>query len=229
MVICGNRQPWEADERTSTNNLDAALLRWMLSTWAHKNTSWTTVDISTAFLTVKMPVDQLVLLRPRGVLIKMGLAKEDELWIATKAVYGLRSAPHGVKALPGPSDAKNSKSRKYSLCKSLLSPSIWYRLPCGLQEQKKTDKKIKNDQRSDEQVCKRLPMHPVGCIGIFVDDIICAAPQDVSDALMLWIKSKYTTGLRTESGSCFDKKRYTGTSSRNSVDQSVGVCCRSLG
>eukprot|EP00971_Amphidinium_carterae_P190086 3773174-Amphidinium_carterae.1 len=32
MVICGNRQPWEADERTSTNNLDASLLRWMLST-----------------------------------------------------------------------------------------------------------------------------------------------------------------------------------------------------
>eukprot|EP00971_Amphidinium_carterae_P189914 3769884-Amphidinium_carterae.1 len=29
MVICGNRQPWEADERTSTHNLDASLLRWM--------------------------------------------------------------------------------------------------------------------------------------------------------------------------------------------------------
>eukprot|EP00971_Amphidinium_carterae_P308270 6126440-Amphidinium_carterae.1 len=50
MVICGNRQPWEANERTSTNNLDASLLRWMLSTWAHRDTTWTTVDISTAFL-----------------------------------------------------------------------------------------------------------------------------------------------------------------------------------
>eukprot|EP00971_Amphidinium_carterae_P103656 2052207-Amphidinium_carterae.1 len=64
MVICGNRQPWEADERTSTNNLDASLLRWMLSTWAHRDTTWTTVDISTAFLTVKMPAEQLVLLKP---------------------------------------------------------------------------------------------------------------------------------------------------------------------
>eukprot|EP00971_Amphidinium_carterae_P068164 1349407-Amphidinium_carterae.1 len=68
MVICGNRQPWEADERTSTNNLDAALLRWMLSTWAGEETTWTTVDISTAFLTVKMPVEQLVLLRPPAIL-----------------------------------------------------------------------------------------------------------------------------------------------------------------
>eukprot|EP00971_Amphidinium_carterae_P037489 737249-Amphidinium_carterae.1 len=93
MVICGNRQPWEADERTSTNNLDAALLRWMLSTWAGERTTWTTEDVSTAFLTVKMPVEQLVLLRPPAVLVKLGLLKEDDLWIATRAVYGLRSAP----------------------------------------------------------------------------------------------------------------------------------------
>eukprot|EP00971_Amphidinium_carterae_P281915 5596257-Amphidinium_carterae.1 len=57
-----------------------------------------------------------------------------------------------------------------------------------------TDKKIKNDQRSDQQVCKWLPEKPVGCIGIFVDDIICAASQEVSDALMKWIQSKWSTG-----------------------------------
>eukprot|EP00971_Amphidinium_carterae_P041804 821577-Amphidinium_carterae.1 len=133
MVICGNRQPWEADERTSTNNLDAALLRWMLSRWAGEKTTWTTVDISTAFLTVKMPVKQLVLLRPPAVLVRLGLLKEDDLWIATRAVYGLRSAPRlweqsrdevlqtcdfvvdgGVKAQPGPSDATTLK--KFSLC-----------------------------------------------------------------------------------------------------------------
>eukprot|EP00971_Amphidinium_carterae_P310145 6163010-Amphidinium_carterae.1 len=93
MVICGNRQPWEADERTSTNNLGASLLRWMLSTWAHLDTTWTTVDISTAFLTVNMPAEQLVLLKPPAVLIKLGLLKENDIWIATRAVYGLRSAP----------------------------------------------------------------------------------------------------------------------------------------
>eukprot|EP00971_Amphidinium_carterae_P309168 6143587-Amphidinium_carterae.1 len=37
-------------------------------------------------------------------------------------------------------------------------------------------------------------MNPVGCIGIFVDDIICAATQEVSDALMTWIRTKWTTG-----------------------------------
>eukprot|EP00971_Amphidinium_carterae_P206678 4100975-Amphidinium_carterae.1 len=60
-----------------------------VSTWAHKDTTWTTVDISTAFLTVKMPAKQLVLLKPSAVLIKLGLLKENDIWIATRAVYGL--------------------------------------------------------------------------------------------------------------------------------------------
>eukprot|EP00971_Amphidinium_carterae_P208731 4141196-Amphidinium_carterae.1 len=51
MVICGNRQPWEQDESNSTNNIDAPLLRWMLS----------------AFF--------------------------PQIWLAVKAVYGLRAAP----------------------------------------------------------------------------------------------------------------------------------------
>eukprot|EP00971_Amphidinium_carterae_P204914 4066741-Amphidinium_carterae.1 len=46
MVICGNRQPWEADERTSTNNLDAALLRWMLSL-SSKQVAWRAGKLTT--------------------------------------------------------------------------------------------------------------------------------------------------------------------------------------
>eukprot|EP00971_Amphidinium_carterae_P042894 842919-Amphidinium_carterae.1 len=41
MVICGNRQPWEQDESNSTNNIDAPLLRWMLSAFCGKDTTWT--------------------------------------------------------------------------------------------------------------------------------------------------------------------------------------------
>eukprot|EP00971_Amphidinium_carterae_P000711 14019-Amphidinium_carterae.2 len=41
------------------------------------------VDISTAFSTVKMPVEQLVLLRPPAILVRLGILKEDDSWIAT--------------------------------------------------------------------------------------------------------------------------------------------------
>eukprot|EP00971_Amphidinium_carterae_P053746 1058447-Amphidinium_carterae.1 len=128
----------------------------MLSTWAHKDTTWTTVDISTAFLTVKMPAEQLVLLKPPAVLIKLGLLKETDIWIATRAVYGLRSAPRLWEEsrddiLRTCDFVMENTGRCYSLCKSSLSPSIWYILPCALKDQKTTDKKIKNDQRSDQQ------------------------------------------------------------------------------
>eukprot|EP00971_Amphidinium_carterae_P321734 6394978-Amphidinium_carterae.1 len=59
MVICGNRQPWEQDKSNSTNNLDAPLLRWMLSAFCGKNTTWCSVDISTGFLTADIPPEHL--------------------------------------------------------------------------------------------------------------------------------------------------------------------------
>eukprot|EP00971_Amphidinium_carterae_P186702 3706058-Amphidinium_carterae.1 len=39
LVICGNRQPWEQSKKTSTNTLDAPLLRWMLSTFCGPKTT----------------------------------------------------------------------------------------------------------------------------------------------------------------------------------------------
>eukprot|EP00971_Amphidinium_carterae_P008617 169649-Amphidinium_carterae.3 len=75
MVICGNCQPWEQDESNSTNNLDAPLLRWMLSAFC---------DI---------PPEHLVLLKPPKSLIDLKLIKESKIWLAVRAVYGLRAAP----------------------------------------------------------------------------------------------------------------------------------------
>eukprot|EP00971_Amphidinium_carterae_P128017 2535761-Amphidinium_carterae.2 len=96
MVICGNRQPWQADERTSTNNLDASLLQWILSTWASKDTTWTTVDISAAFLTVKMSAEQLVLLKPPAVLVKTWIAQGGRKQIVLHSLIMVAELPcHG--------------------------------------------------------------------------------------------------------------------------------------
>eukprot|EP00971_Amphidinium_carterae_P350550 6491614-Amphidinium_carterae.1 len=109
----------------------------MLSTWAHRDTSWTTVDTSTAFLTVKMPVEQLVLLKPPAVLVKLGLLKENDIWIATKAVYGLRSAPRLWE---------ESRDDVLRTCEFTVEGA----------DQKMTDKKIKNDQRLEHGCCSEL-------------------------------------------------------------------------
>eukprot|EP00971_Amphidinium_carterae_P182422 3620286-Amphidinium_carterae.5 len=93
MVICGNRQPWEQDESNSTNNIDAPLLRWMLSALCGKDTTWCSVDISTAFLTADIPPEHLVLLKPPKSFIDLKVIKESKICLAIRAVYGLRAAP----------------------------------------------------------------------------------------------------------------------------------------
>eukprot|EP00971_Amphidinium_carterae_P320150 6363876-Amphidinium_carterae.1 len=128
MVICGSRQPWEQDESNSTNNLDAPLLRWMLSAFCGKSTTWCSVDISTAFLTADMPPEHLVLLKPPKSLIDLKVIKESNIWLAVRAVYGLRAAP---RLWEQSRDAKFATcefkvdNKVYSLKQSTLAPSMW--------------------------------------------------------------------------------------------------------
>ena len=49
MVICGNFAAW-GEHSTTTTNLDAPLLRLMLSIACSKETTWSSVDITSAFL-----------------------------------------------------------------------------------------------------------------------------------------------------------------------------------
>eukprot|EP00971_Amphidinium_carterae_P296746 5895054-Amphidinium_carterae.1 len=90
--------------------------------------------LEASFLTVKMPAEQLVLLKPPAVLIKLGLLKENDIWIATRAVYGLRSAPRLWEesrddVLRTCDFVVENTRRCYFLCKSSLSP-------CSLKDQR---------------------------------------------------------------------------------------------
>ena len=49
LVICGNFASW-GEHSTTTTNLDAPLLRLMLSLECWKETTWSSIDITSAFL-----------------------------------------------------------------------------------------------------------------------------------------------------------------------------------
>ena len=52
------------------------------------------LDISTAFLNADLPLEQKrVVVRPPAVMVKYGLVDPNELWVAEKAIYGLRVSP----------------------------------------------------------------------------------------------------------------------------------------
>ena len=92
LVICGNFASW-GEHSTNTTNLDAPLLRLMLSLACSKETTWSSIDITSAFLNADIHDDDTVLVTPPPILVKMDIVKPNTVWHVKKAIYGLREAP----------------------------------------------------------------------------------------------------------------------------------------
>ena len=92
LVICGNFALW-GEHSTTTANLDAPLLRLMLSLACSKETTWSSIDITSAFLNADIHDDDTVLVTPPPILVKMDIVKPNTVWHVKKAIYGLQEAP----------------------------------------------------------------------------------------------------------------------------------------
>ena len=92
LVICGNFASW-GEHSTTTTNLDAPLLRLMISLACSKETTWSSVDITSAFLNADIHDDDIVLVTPPPILVKMDIVKPNTVWHVKKAIYDLREAP----------------------------------------------------------------------------------------------------------------------------------------
>ena len=92
LVICGNFASW-GEHSTTTTNLDAPLLRLMPSLACSKETTWSSIDITSAFLNADIQDDDTVLVTPPPILVKMDIDKPNTVWHVKKAIYGLREAP----------------------------------------------------------------------------------------------------------------------------------------
>ena len=95
LVACGNYQEDTQAHvlENSSANPSQELLRLLLSMLA-RHPDWTALvlDISCAFLNAVLG-DERVLIRPPPALIKLGLIAPNVLWMALRAIYGLRKAP----------------------------------------------------------------------------------------------------------------------------------------
>ena len=92
IVICGNFTAW-GEHSTTTTNLDAPLLRLMLSLASAQDTTWSSIDITSAFLNTDIHEDDTVLVKP-PILVKMNTVKPNTVWHVKTAIDGLREAPH---------------------------------------------------------------------------------------------------------------------------------------
>ena len=83
LVICGNFTAW-GKHSTTTTNLDAPLLRLMLSLTCAPDTTWSSIDVTSACLNADIQEDDIVLVTPPPILVKLEIVKPNAVWHVKK-------------------------------------------------------------------------------------------------------------------------------------------------
>ena len=184
LVICGNFASW-GEHSTTTTNLDAPLLRLMLSLACSKETTWSSIDITSAFLNADIHDDDTVLVTPPPILVKMDIVKPNTVWHVKKAIYGLREAPRLWQ------QERDQKLRelefKYQnklahLVQSYIHPSLWF-IAEGPRESTLGIPPFDHCLRSDEWTARLHKHNILGYVGVYVDDLLIAGPRSLNDSM----------------------------------------------
>ena len=115
------------EHSTTTTKLDAPLLRLMLSLASAQDSTWSSIDITSAFLNADVHEDDTVLVTP--ILVKMNTVKPNTVWHVKKAIYGLREAP---RLWQGERDQQLrelqflAQDKPAHLVPSHIQPSLWF-------------------------------------------------------------------------------------------------------
>ena len=194
LVICGNFASW-GEHSTTTTNLDAPLLRLMLSLACSKETTWSSIDITSAFLNADIHYDDTVLVTPPPFLAKMDTVKPNTVWHVKKAIYGLREARRLWQ------QERDQKLRdlefKYQnklahLVQSDIHPSLWF-IAEGSRESTLGIPPFDHCLRSDEWTAKLHQHHILGYVGVYVDDLLIAGPRSLNDSMIRAVQDVWKT------------------------------------
>ena len=184
LVICGNFATW-GEHSTTTTNLDAPLLRLMLSLACSKKTTWSSIDITSAFLNADIHDDDTVLVTPPPILVKMDIVKPNTVWHVKKVIYGLREAPRLWQ------QERDQKLRdlefKYQnklahLVQSYIHPSLWF-IAEGPRESTLGILPFDHCLRSDEWTSRLRKHNILGYVCVYVDDLLIAGPRSLNDSM----------------------------------------------
>ena len=194
LVICGNFATW-GEHSTTTTNLDALLLRLMLSLACSRETTWSSVDITSAFLNADIHEDDTILITPPPILVKMDIVKPNTVWRVKKAIYGLREAPRlwqpeRDQQLQDLDFVYNDRSAH--LVQSYIHPGLWF-IAEGPRDSSMGIPPFDNRLRSDEWTAKLHKHKILGYVGVYVDDLLIAGPRSLSDTLIRAVQGVWKT------------------------------------
>ena len=225
LVICGNFATW-GEHSTTTTNLDAPLLRLMLSLACSKETTWSSVDITSAFLNGDIHEADTVLITPPPILVKMDIVKPNTVWHVKKAIYGLREAPRlwqqeRDQQLRELEFVYNDRSAH--LVQSYIHPSLWF-IAEGPRASTMGIPPFDNCLRSDEWTANLHKHKILGYVGVYVDDLLIAGPRLLNDILIRAVQGIWKTSAPEHLGpdpDCVPVLRFLGMNLER-VDEEKG-------
>ena len=193
LVVCGN---WLAQVAfTGTQNLEAAAMRIVLAWGFNLGLRIGTIDVKTAFLNADIKGWEKIEIAPPPTLVKKGILVAEELWVAEKALYGLKESPKAWEELRDKSLTGvrfHLKDREFVLEKSVTHSSIWLIVEC-------TAGPINRKRGIEHPSFGTLPfLHKeegtvVGAVGVYVDDFLFVTELEVMKALVGTIKGFWET------------------------------------
>ena len=151
----------------------------MLSLSCPAETTWSSIDITSAFINADIHDDDTVLATPPPILAKMDIVKPNTVWHVKKAIYGLREAP---RLWQQQRDQKLRdlefmyKDKHAHLVQSYVHPSLWF-IAEGPRVSTPGIPPFDHCMRRDESTARLHDHHILGYVGVYVDDLLIAGPR----------------------------------------------------
>ena len=173
IVACGNYVEFKGEELYAAG-ADSAALRLLLKFVAEGAWNLLTADVKVAFLNAPLVTSrrdgtsdaQVFALKPPALLLRLGFAREDEVWVAEKAMYGLRQSPRSW-SLHRDKTLQELSIKGLKLRQTTAEQNLWA---------------IEDDSQQ-----------LVGMILIYVDDMLVGGRGDVADAVLQAVQGVWET------------------------------------
>ncbi|CAE7242537.1 GIP [Symbiodinium sp. CCMP2592] len=188
IVSCGNFAKTTAESQLYAGGAGAESLRALLVHSARRGRRAFGLDVKSAFLLASIPegVTKRYAMRPPRLLIELELAREDEVWIIDRALYGFRESP-----------------RWWSLFRDDFLAKAKWSTELG---------EVTLEQFSSEGNVWRMRHESGYCIGhllVYVDDMLLLTEPEVAQSFIGWLRQSWEcTGLKEATSS--DPLRFLG-------------------
>ena len=178
IVVCGNFAEKVEGESLYAGGSDTISLRICLKKAALAAWHGVSLDIKTAFLNAPLPEEDelgesvIILIKPPPLLVKLGYVPPQEVWLALKAIYGLRQSPktwsdHRDLILSGMEWPLGDQVANFE--QMVTDPNVW--------------KIVTQSDLGEEQL--------QGVMIVYVDDLMVLAPEKIARSTIERIKEEW--------------------------------------